>query len=45
MYLGVVMAHFVIDAGLWRLWDAFPRRFLTARMPYLLRPTMDREAI
>ena len=28
MYLGVVMAHFVIDAGLWRLRDSFPRRFL-----------------
>jgi hypothetical protein len=45
MYLGVVMAHFVIDAGLWRLRDAFPRRFLAARVPYLLRPTIDRQAI
>jgi hypothetical protein len=35
-YLGAVMAHFVIDAGLWRLRDEFPRRFLTARLPYLL---------
>jgi hypothetical protein len=36
MYLGVVMAHFVIDAGLWRLRDPFPRRFLASRVPYLL---------
>jgi hypothetical protein len=44
-YLGVVMAHFVVDAGLWRLRDAFPRRFLAGRVPYLVRPAMDREAI
>jgi hypothetical protein len=37
-YLGLVMAHFVVDAGLWRLRDSFPRAFLTARAPYLLRP-------
>ena len=37
-YLGVVMAHFVIDAGLWRFRDEFPRRFLTAHLPYLLVP-------
>jgi hypothetical protein len=34
-YLGVVMAHFVIDAGLWRLRDPFPRQFLSSRVPYL----------
>jgi hypothetical protein len=44
-YLGVVMAHFVVDAGLWRLRDAFPRRVLAARAPYLLRPAMDRGTI
>ena len=44
-YLGIVMSHFVVDAGLWRLRDAFPRRFLAGRVPYLLRPAMDREAI
>lgn len=38
-YLGTVMAHFVIDAGLWRLRDEFPRRLLTAGLPYLLRPS------
>jgi phosphate/sulfate permease len=37
-YLGAVMAHFVIDAGLWRLRDEFPRAFMTAHLPYLLRP-------
>jgi hypothetical protein len=35
-YLGVVMAHFVIDGGLWRMRDRFPRSFLAARLPYLL---------
>lgn len=34
-YLGAVMAHFVIDAGLWRLRDPFPRAFLARRVPYL----------
>jgi hypothetical protein len=41
-YLGIVMAHFVVDAGLWRLRDQFPRSFLGGRLPYLLparRPT------
>ena len=37
-YLGAVMAHFVIDAGLWRLRDPFPRAFLAARAPGLLPP-------
>jgi hypothetical protein len=37
-YLGAVMAHFVIDAGLWRLRDPFPRAFLAARAPGLLAP-------
>lgn len=37
-YLGVVMAHFVVDAGLWRLRDEFPRRLLGGSLPYLLRP-------
>ena len=35
-YLGAVMAHFVIDAGLWRLRDPFPRAFLAERVPYLV---------
>ncbi|CRK61119.1 hypothetical protein [Alloactinosynnema sp. L-07] len=36
-YLGLTMAHFVIDAGLWRLRDEFPRAFLGERLPFLLR--------
>jgi hypothetical protein len=35
-YLGVVMAHFVIDASLWRLRDPFPRAFVGSRVPGLL---------
>jgi hypothetical protein len=35
-YLGAVMAHFVIDASLWRLREPFPRAFLTSRAPGLL---------
>lgn len=30
------MAHFVVDDGLWRPRDAFPRAFLADRLPYLL---------
>jgi len=37
-YLGVVMSHFVVDAGLWRLRDSFPRAFVAARAPYLVAP-------
>jgi hypothetical protein len=35
-YLGTVMAHFVIDASLWRLRDPFPRAFLASRVPSLM---------
>jgi hypothetical protein len=35
-YLGVVMAHFVIDAGIWRMRDQFPRAFLARRLPFLV---------
>ena len=35
-YLGLVMAHFVVDAGLWRLRDQFPRQMMLARVPYLM---------
>jgi hypothetical protein len=37
-YLGAVMAHFVIDASVWRLRDPFPRVFLAARVPGLVPP-------
>jgi len=30
------MAHFVVDAGLWRLRDQFPRQMMLARVPYLM---------
>ena len=36
LFLGAVMAHFVIDAGLWRMREAFPRAFLGSRLPYLV---------
>jgi hypothetical protein len=36
VFLGLSMAHFVIDAGLWRLREEFPRTFLSSRLPYLL---------
>ena len=36
VFLGLSMTHFVVDAGLWRLRDEFPRTFLRERVPYLL---------
>lgn len=51
VYLGAVMSHFVIDAGIWRLRDPFPRSFVSSRLPLLVapneqhRPTMDRKPI
>lgn len=36
--LGLTMAHFVIDAGIWRLRDDFPRRYVGAAMPFMARP-------
>jgi hypothetical protein len=35
-YLGVVMAHFVIDAGIWRMRDPLARRFVATQLPYLV---------
>ena len=35
LFLGAVMAHFVVDAGLWRMRDEFPRTFLRARLAFL----------
>lgn len=37
-YLGVVTAHFVIDAGFWRMRDPFPRAFLARHVPGLVPP-------
>ena len=51
LFLGAVMAHFVVDAGLWRMREEFPRSFLRSRLPYLVpaagpaanyRPPIDR---
>jgi len=46
-YLGVVMAHFVVDAGFWRMRNAFSRQFIARHVPYLVPlegplPTGDR---
>jgi hypothetical protein len=30
------MAHFVIDAGLWRMRDPLARKFITEHLPYLV---------
>jgi hypothetical protein len=38
LYLGLVMTHFVVDAGLWRLRQPFPRALLASRLPYLVPP-------
>ena len=38
-YLGVVMAHFVVDAGLWRLRDSGARRFVATYLPELVEPS------
>jgi hypothetical protein len=35
-FLGAVMAHFVVDGGLWRMREEFPRSFLGSRLPYLV---------
>jgi hypothetical protein len=42
LFIGVVMAHFVIDAGLWRMRAKFPREFLQSRLPYLVAATGQR---
>jgi len=38
--LGAVMAHLVVDAGLWRQSRAFPRQLLRERVPWLA-PTLE----
>lgn len=35
LVLGVTMAHFVVDAGIWRLRDEFPRRYMARAFPFL----------
>ncbi|MGH2718439.1 MAG: hypothetical protein ACRDJU_07660, partial [Actinomycetota bacterium] len=43
--VGLTMAHFVVDAGIWRLRDPFPRAFLAEHLPYLvpLRRAVERD--
>jgi MFS family permease len=41
-YLGLVSAHFVVDAGLWRLSDPASRRFVTSALPDLVNPGSGR---
>jgi hypothetical protein len=36
LYVGLVCAHFIVDARLWRLSQPFPRAFLGSRIPFLL---------
>ena len=43
-YLGVVTAHFVIDAGFWRMRDPFPRAFLARHVPGLVPPRANAPA-
>ena len=38
IYLGLVMSHFVVDGGLWRLRQPFARALLASRLPYLVPP-------
>jgi hypothetical protein len=37
VYVGLLAAHFVVDAGIWRLREPFVRAFLSQRVGYLLR--------
>ncbi len=38
VYLGLLAAHFVVDAGMWRLREPFVRAFLSERVGYLISP-------
>jgi hypothetical protein len=44
-YLGAVMAHFVVDGGLWRLRQPFPRSFMARYLPGLVAPSGVRPRI
>jgi hypothetical protein len=45
LYLGLVMTHFVVDAGLWRLRQPFPRALLASRLPYLVAPSVPAPSV
>jgi MFS family permease len=36
LYLGIVMSHFVVDGGFWKLGDPAQRAFLSARLGFLI---------
>jgi hypothetical protein len=38
VYLGLLAAHFVVDAGMWRLRDPVVRAFLSERVSFLINP-------
>jgi len=42
--LGLTMAHFVVDAGAWRLSKAAPRAYMARRFGFLLNPRIGTEA-
>ena len=42
-YVGIVMAHFVIDAGLWRMRDPLARHFVATHLPYLVPAVAERQ--
>ncbi len=44
VYLGLLAAHFVVDAGIWRLREPFVRAFLSQRIGYLVRLPRTGEA-
>lgn len=48
-YLGLVMSHFVVDAGIWKLREAFPRRYMSNAFDFVFsrgrQPTIPREAV
>jgi hypothetical protein len=35
VYLGIVMTHFILDAGVWRLSEPFQRRYMAERFTFL----------
>jgi hypothetical protein len=37
-YLGLVMAHFVVDAGIWRMREPFQRAYLGRSFGFLFDP-------
>jgi hypothetical protein len=38
-YLGIVMWHFLLDAGMWRLSEPFQRAYMGERFAFLRPPS------